>query len=290
MKRPSFLIYLTLAIIPSSLLLAQEDADESFVSKGPETGTLMIVGGAATTSVLKHFIQLAGGKDAPLVYIPTASGDIGGDDRESRGDIFRKLGATNVTVLHTIDHQIANTKSFVKPLLDAKGIWFGGGRQWRLVDAYKNTLVEEALWVALERGGLIGGSSAGASIQGSYLARGDTRNNQIMTGDHEVGFGFVSNIAIDQHHLARNRHFDMFDILKKHPKLLGIGIDEGTAIIVTGNTFDIMGDGYVAIYDRTFWSREGVKLKTIPEPESLFYFLRPGDRYDLENRKVISKR
>jgi len=80
----------------------------------------------------------------------------------------------------------------------------------------------------------------------------------------------------------------MFDILKKHPKLLGIGIDEGTAIIVTENTFDIMGDGYVAIYDRTFWSREGVNLKTIPEPESLFYFLRPGDRYDLENRKVIS--
>lgn len=290
MKRSSFLIYLTLPIISPSLLFSQEDENDSFATKGPETGTLMIVGGAATIPILEHFIQLAGGKDSPLVYIPTASGAIENDERESRADIFRRLGATNVTVLHTTDPQVANTESFVKPLLDAKAIWFGGGRQWHLVDAYQNTLTEKALWDVLERDGLIGGSSAGASIQGSYLARGDTRNNQIMTGDHEEGFGFVSNIAIDQHHLARNRHFDMFDILKKHPKLLGIGIDEGTAIIVTENTFDIMGDGYVAIYDRTFWSREGVNLKTIPEPESLFYFLRPGDQYDLENRKVISKR
>lgn len=162
-----------------------------------------------------------------------------------------------------------------------------GGRQWRLVDAYKNTKVEKMLWAVLERGGVIGGSSAGATIQGSYLARGDTKNNQIMTGDHEEGFGFLKNVAIDQHHLARNRHFDMFAILKKYPGLLGIGIDEFTAIIVKGNKFQVLGNGYVTIYDGTFWSREGSLLKVLPEKKSLFYFLRSGDRYDLNARKVI---
>ena len=116
-----------------------------------------------------------------------------------------------------------------------------------MVDAYKDTQVETLLWQVLERGGVIGGSSAGATIQGSYLARGDTKNNQIMTGDHEEGFGYLKDVAIDQHHLARNRHFDMFSILKKYPYLLGLGIDENTAILVKGDVFSVIGDGYVAV-------------------------------------------
>jgi len=117
----------------------------------------------------------------------------------------------------------------------------------------------------LERGGAIGGTSAGASIQGSYLARGDTRNNQIMMGDHEAGFGFIQNVAIDQHVLARNRHFDMLDILRNRPELLGISIDENTAILVEGDQFEVIGDSYVLVYDGSFWSREGSELKNFPE-------------------------
>jgi cyanophycinase len=172
------------------------------------------------------------------------------------------------------------------PLINAKAVWFGGGRQWRLVDAYKNTLTEKMLWKVLERGGVIGGTSAGATIQGSYLARGDTKNNQIMMGDHQEGFGFLKNVAIDQHVLARNRQFDMFDILKNRPELLGIGIDENTAIIVRGNQFEVKGVSYVIVYDGTFWSREGSDLKKLPDKTKLFYFLRNGDKYDLLNRKV----
>ncbi len=143
------------------------------------------------------------------------------------------------------------------------------------------------LWKVLDRNGVIGGSSAGATIQGSFLARGDTKNNQIMMGDHQEGFGFIKNVAIDQHVLARNRQFDMFDILRNRPELLGIGIDEGTAIIVRGNQFEVMGKSYVLVYDGTFWSREGSDLKTLPDKDHLFYFLRPGDKYDLLNRSVI---
>ncbi len=145
------------------------------------------------------------------------------------------------------------------------------------------------IFQVLERGGVIGGSSAGAIIQGSFLTRGDTKNNQIIMGDHQEGFGYIKNIAIDQHVLARNRQFDMFEILRKRPELLGIGIDEGTVIIVKGNVFEIAGKSLVLIYDGKFWSREGTDLKTLPASKEFFYFLRPGDKYGLAERKVIER-
>lgn len=256
---------------------------------GPKKGTLVIVGGGRLSDdIVNRFIELAGGTDAPIVVIPTALGADSYDDRSAR--FLKRRGAKNVTVLHTNDKKEANTDKFVEPLKTAKAVWFGGGRQWRLVDAYAGTKTEKMFWKVLERNGVIGGSSAGATIQGSYLARGDTKNNQIMMGDHEVGFGFLKNVAIDQHVLARNRQFDMFDILKKRKELLGLGIDEDTAIIVQHDKFEVLGSSYVLVYDNSFWSREGTSLKTIPDESSRFYFLGNGARYDLRNRKVISRR
>jgi cyanophycinase len=117
--------------------------------------------------------------------------------------------------------------------------------------------------------------------------RGDTKNNQIMMGDHQEGFGYISNIAIDQHVLARNRQFDIYGILREKPGLLGIGIDEGTAVVVRRDTMEVIGASYVLIYDGSFWSREGSDLKILPERDHLFYTLRSGDRYNLHERKVI---
>ncbi len=254
---------------------------------GQEMGSLVIVGGAMKSdSIVNRFVELAGGWDAAIVVIPTASGRENYTQNSGLAGWLRKLGATNVTVLHTNDRKMADTDSFVRPLRNANGVWFGGGRQWRLVDSYKNTLTEKLIHQVLERGGVIGGSSAGATIQGSYLARGDTKNNQIMMGDHEEGFSFIKDVAIDQHVLARNRHFDLFEILKNRPELLGIGLDEDTAIVVQGNEFEVIGENYVLVYDGNFFSREGFGLKKLPEKSKLFYFLRKGDRYDLLNRKV----
>jgi cyanophycinase len=258
-------------------------------TEGPKNGSLIVAGGGSLGySIINRFIELAGGYNAPIVIIPTAAGG-NTFDQNTESALFKNLGATNITVLHTNDWRVADSDSFVQPLIKAKAVWFGGGRQWRLVDAYKGTKTEKLIWQVLERGGAVGGTSAGATIQGSYLARGDTKNNQIMTGDHEVGFGFIKNIAIDQHVMARNRHFDMFEILKKRPELLGLSIDEGTAIVVQGNEFEVIGDGYVIIYDGTFWSREGSALKHLPAENNLFYFLRAGDRYHLKDRRVIEK-
>ncbi len=268
------------------ILLVQEKAISQ--TSGPEKGTLVIVGGGKVgPEITDKFIELAGGKDAKIVVIPTAAGRKKYDESNNSYQLFQKAGATNITLLHTDDPEEASDKEFTKPLEDADGIWFGGGRQWRLVDSYAGTLAEELFWKVLDRGGVIGGSSAGATIQGSYLARGDTKNNQIMIGDHEEGFGFVKNIAIDQHVLARNRQFDLFEIIKAKPELLGIGIDESTAIVVSKDEFEVIGESYVLIYDNTFWSREGSDLKKLPAKESSFYMLRSGDRYDMKERKVI---
>jgi len=278
----------TFSVIATTACTAQSEKPLG-ITTGPEKGTLFIVGGGRLSDRLLHkFMELAGGNDAPIVVIPTAGG--GKSYGESSGDFLREIGATNVTVLHTTKPKVADRKSFIEPLKNAKAVWFMGGRQWRLVDAYKGTRTEKMLWKILDKGGVIGGSSAGATIQGSYLARGDTKNNQIMTGDHEEGFGFVKNIAIDQHVLTRNRQFDMFDILKKRPELLGIGIDENTAVIVQGDQFEVMGASYVLIYDRSFWSVETGDQKTLPTSNSLFYFLKEGDRYDLKKRAVIANK
>jgi cyanophycinase len=254
---------------------------------GPEKGSLVIVGGGKVgPEIVNKFIELAGGKDAKIVVIPTAAGRAKYDESNGSYQLFKKAGATDLTLLHTDDPNEANTAKFTAALKNADAVWFGGGRQWRLVDSYGDTESEELFWKVLDRGGVIGGSSAGATIQGSYLARGDTKNNQIMMGDHEEGFGYVKNIAIDQHVLARNRQFDLFEIVKQQPELLGIGIDESTAVVVKKNRFEVIGNSYVLIYDNTFWSREGSDLKKLPE-ENTFYMLRSGDKYDMLTRKVI---
>ena len=280
MKTFSLLVLSLLISIPS--LFAQQS-----ITTGPENGTLVIVGGGRLdTSIVQTFVELAGGEDAHIIVIPTAGGRDDYGENYGGAGAFREAGAGMVRILHTNDPKVANTDAFTEQLEGATAVWFSGGRQWRLVDAYAGTKTEEMFWEVLNKGGVIGGSSAGATIQGSYLARGDTQTNQIMMGDHEEGFGFVKNIAIDQHVIARNRHFDMFNILENKPELLGMSIDESTAVVVTGNTFEVIGASYVIMYDGGFWSREGSSAKQLPS-ENLFYFLRSGDKYDLKKREVI---
>jgi cyanophycinase len=244
---------------------------------GPSKGYLVIVGGSMQDpEIFGRFLELAGGPDAPLVIIPTAGSEETYDQYWSGLTRYRNAGAKNLSVLHTRDRAVADTEEFVRPIKEARGVFFSGGRQWRLADAYMNTRTHEELFVLLDRGGVIGGSSAGATIQGSFLVRGDTNGNALMIGDHLEGFGFLKNVGIDQHLLKRNRQFDMIEVIKKHPKLLGIGIDEDTAIVVRGDRFEVIGQGYVAIYDAH---------KLIP-PDGKFYFLAPGDRFDLEKREA----
>jgi cyanophycinase len=174
------------------------------------------------------------------------------------------------TLLHARDRAEADREEFVAPLKAATAVWYSGGRQWRLVDAYAGTRTEREIRAVLDRGGLIAGTSAGATIQGSYLVRGSPESNLVMMSPgHEQGFGYVSNAAVDQHANVRERECDLADVVAAHPEVLGIGIDEGTAIVVRRNLMTVIGIGRVLITD-------GVAHVGLP-----YYPLVAGDRFDL---------
>ncbi|MEO6789245.1 MAG: cyanophycinase, partial [Chthoniobacteraceae bacterium] len=191
-----------------------------------------------------------------------------------------RAGAKHVTVVHTRDRAVADSAEFVEPLTKANAVWIDGGRQWRLADAYNGTRTLKEIQGVLARGGVVGGSSAGATIQGSYMVRGAPEGNTIMMAKgHEEGFGLVRNCAIDQHVIARQRLDDMLPVIAAHPELLGFGIDEGTALIVEGDRARVIGPSKVAVYDHAF----------TPGPDGLrYFFLSPGDVLDLLTRRPVS--
>jgi cyanophycinase len=239
---------------------------------GPDKGKLFVVGGGKLSpEVVKRFIDLAGGVDAPMVYIPTAD-DRNEFPRLEKTNLLAQAGARRVTVLHTRDKSEAEKTAFAAPLREARGVWFAGGRQWRLVDSYLNTRVHKELKALLKRGGVIGGTSAGATILGSFLVRGARSGNTIMMDPvYQTGMGFLRGVAIDQHLLARKREKDMLEVVEKHPKLLGLGLDEGTAIVVEGDRFEVIGASKVAIYEHG-------------QP---YYFLAAGERFDMKARRKL---
>ena len=246
---------------------------------GPPNGSLVVVGGGSFGSpeIIQKFIALAGGPSAPITIVPTGYEEDYYGPYSPYMEEFMEAGGHNLGVLHTRDRKVADSEEFLSPLRVAQGVWFTGGRHWRCTDAYLNTRTHEELFALLDRGGVIGGSSGGATLQGSFMIRGDTSGHEIIIGDHVEGFGFLRNVSIDQHHLARNRHFDMVDVVEAHPELLGIGIDEGTAIVVRGDEFEVLGRSYVGIYDN-----QRIFGKT-----GRFYFLKAGDRYNMYTRQII---
>ena len=238
-------------------------------------GALVIVGGGGVPApILDRFFALAGGKDAPVVFVPTASEFEPGDRVPADLTLLKKAGATDVTVLHTRDRKRADDPEFSKALLTAKAVWFGGGRHWRFVDSYAGTLTETRLRGVLERGGVIGGTSAGASIQSEYMPRGHPLGNAVVSAEgYERGFGYLPGCAVDQHFFARKREDDLRGLVKRYPQLLGVGIDEGTAIVVRGSTAEVVGDSKVGFFD-------GVK----PMVE-----VQAGESYDLKARKPVTR-
>jgi cyanophycinase len=255
---------------------------------GPAKGTLVIVGGGTLdgTGILEKFIQIAGGVDKKFVVVPTAGGNRSNDGavrKYEERDIVAswvKRGIKNVKMLHTHDPKVADTEAFMADLKSADAVWFNGGRQWNIVDSYAKTKTLQEFNKVLERGGVIGGSSAGATIQGEYLVRGDTSGpNVMMTQEpnHQEAFKFLRRSAIDQHINTRNRWDDLIPVIQKFPSLLGLGLSEGTAIIVNGDRFEVFGKWKVAVHDNT----------RLYQPwEKPYFVLSQGDVYNMKTRRV----
>lgn len=276
------LLRLGLAFVTVAACASAGGRSGSAIRTGPETGSVFVVGGGSMgPELFTRFIELAGGPNAPIVVIPTAGGAPTYTQTSGGAQQLRDLGAKDVVVMHAPNKTVANADTFVARLRQARGIWFSGGRHYRLVDSYAGTKSEAAFHAVLARGGVVGGSSAGASILASYLVRGAPSNNNLIMShpDYLKGFGFLKNIAIDQHVVARGRLPDLADsVMSKHPGLLGISEDEGTAWVIRGDTGEIIGRSKAFVYD----GRETDAGKP-------FLTLWPGDRYDLGARRVISR-
>lgn len=257
-------------------------------SSGPQKGALVITGGDFGTGVVQRFVSLAGGPDANFVYIPTAASSLklpsgfiydppnsdtpAANTREFEQELCKFFGVKHVTVLHTRSRNTADSTRFVEPLRRANGVWLSSGNAGRLAAAYLDTLTQREIEAVLNRGGVVGGNSAGAIIQGSYIVRGRPDKPLLMAKGHERGFGFLKNVAINPHLTEQKRDAELVNVVDAYPELLGIGLDEKAAIVVQRDQFEVIGEGRVAIYDN---KKHG---------GNWYYWLLPGDKFDLRSR------
>jgi len=263
------LLLLLLVSFPLEAQTRWSDPSAEWTTIGPPKGTLVICGGFPGGERADLFLSLLKDRNAPIVVIPTADGKKTHDMNHQAVRVLREKGARNITILHTYERRTADSPAFVEPLRRAEGVWISGGYQSYLSKSYYHTRTHTELFRLLERGGVIAGNSAGASIMGSYLYGGHAAGT--------MGLGFVRKTAIGQHFLRRRRRAGLVKIVKGRPDLLGIGLDEDAFILVRGNTFQVFGPTKVALAEplRPGW----------PGREPYRYLL-PGDKYDLAKRSI----
>jgi len=195
---------------------------------------VLVGGGTIPDSVRKQFVNLAGGKDAHLVIIPSAS------EKADYPLLYKGMwveeNVASIDVLHAHSREEAGSPSFYDHIRYATGVWISGGDQARLIDLYGGTPVVRELRALLQRGGVVGGTSAGASIVGKIMP---------YTDGEMTGFGLLDHFIIDQHFKNRHREERLKRLVGHHPGMLGVGIDESTAIIIDDATVTVLGEGTV---------------------------------------------
>ncbi len=238
-------------------------------------GTLLACGGGnLSDEIWQRFIDLAGGTDSPIVVIPIAQPN---PDDPNPKDLakLKQLGCQRVKVLNQHARADVQSPEFVEALKEARGVWFVGGRQWKYIDAYEGTS-EQLFHNVLKRNGVIGGSSAGAAVQAEYMVRGSPLGNrEIMAEGYERGLNFLPGCAIDIHVAERGRLKDLVSLVQTYPQVLGIGIDEDTAVEIQGSVMTVIGNRKVNIVD-----------SHTPEPLPI----KSGDRYHLVTRQLLPEK
>ncbi|MDZ7362960.1 MAG: cyanophycinase [candidate division KSB1 bacterium] len=263
----------------------------------PPQGHLLIMGGGEIreATIMQTFTRLAGAERAKVIIFPMAS-SIANETGANKAKQLRDYGAGETIVLNITKAQ-ANSDSVRQLLKGVTGVFFSGGDQSRLTAALKGTAVEAWLHEFYARGGVIGGTSAGAAVMSAMMITGDQRrpvgDSTFNTIEAEnivtsAGFGFIDHAIIDQHFVRRKRFNRLLSLVLEHPQRVGIGIDENTAIWVKPDqTFEIIGAGPVLVIDATkAQARRDDAGYGLRAQEIRLHVLRNGSVYDLRKRRV----
>ncbi len=221
-----------------------------------KSGPLVIIGGAEDREgdclVLREFLRAAGGVKAHIAVMTTAT-SLPEEVGEDYIRVFERLGAEAVELVHTEQREDSERESNLKKVERATGIFFTGGDQSRIVDFIKGTSLDKVMHRRHREGAVIGGTSAGAAMMPDQMIVGgaSVSNPSVDAVEMGPGMGFMPGIVVDQHFAERGRLGRLLAALVQQPAVLGLGIDEDTAIIVTGDEFEVVGRGAITVVDET---------------------------------------
>lgn len=243
LPRNSLAVFMLFASLALGGTLTADEPQPAAESGDASRGKLVICGGGVLPIQLRNrFVELAGGPAAHVVVITTASVYADTDKMEAKLAFWREQRVASLTVLHTRSRKTADEADFARPLREATGVWFVGGNQNWLTETYLGTLTEREIRGVLARSGVVGGTSAGAAIMSPVMICRDKPD--VQTGP---GFGFLPGTVVDQHFLKRNRQGRLLKVLGAYPELVGLGIDEGTGVVVDGDRLSVVGDSQVVV-------------------------------------------
>jgi cyanophycinase len=255
----------------------------------------MIIGGAEDKlrkrRILREFVAASGGPQARIAVIPSAS-SLGDEIVDVYDALFRAEGAAQVSMVRPESRAAAADPDLVEELEKATGIFMTGGNQLKLSSLICGTPVGDAIVAAHERGAVVAGTSAGASIQSSHMLAfgvGGSTPKQRMT-QMAAGLGLLPGTVVDQHFEQRNRYGRLLMIVAQSPQLLALGVDEDTAAVVQDRVLTVVGRGAVTILDPAGITTNAFDAKrSAPLLASgvVLHVLPHGARFDLDQRVLL---
>jgi cyanophycinase len=262
---------------------------------GPKGHLFIVGGGDWPDGMMNRFVDLAARFGTGRIVILPMASSVPEESAAEETVEFRKLGAKDV-VTHLLTREQALKPESAALLDGAGGVFFSGGDQARLTAVLLDTPVHRRLLELYEQGAVIGGTSAGAAVMSEVMITGDEVRKPEEGHEFETlqaanvvtarGFGFIREAVIDQHFVTRKRHNRLISLLAEHPDLLGVAIDESTAVLVRPDaTFEVVGAKQVVVYDPA-----GAKFRILPNSNIAFtglvmHALINGDTLDLKTRK-----
>ncbi len=287
----------SLTLIALIGLTAAACAPSSSTSPRPKGSLFIIGGGERDAPLMKRYIQLAEAHDTGKIVIFTMASSVPDEVGPELLTEFKGNGAKNA-VYYNLSRERAMQPGSDKILDGAGGIWFSGGDQALLTAALLGTPVHKRMLEMYNEGAVIGGTSAGAAVQSEFMITGNEKRTKGEEGtweviwaddvEHTEGFGFVKKAVIDQHFVTRRRHNRLIAVVLQYPSLVGVGIEESTAVLVRPDgRYEVLGEGQVIVYDarraKTFRSPDG----HLGGHNLTMQVLLPGDVYDLDSGRAV---